>query len=421
MSKLLYLLPFAFFLVLIPNLSFTPWPEMLSRPFLLMHGWLPYKDIVMEHSPLLLYDLAIWFKLLGVGIFQLKLFTISVIFINSLLILFYLNKSKTILIGLAVAIFYLLLCLGFEGFGIWFDLGLTPIILIVFLLTDKKWYFLAGLTFGLALLVKQSAVYFIVPILFSVPLIRKNIFSLFIGIGSILLTAIIVFYLAGFLPEFLKYATGYPAGIQLPTPFQLIYFAPFILLLLPVLPLKLKLWTFFGALGIFPRWGLFHLQPALPFLAILFGFYLSLSNHKISKVLYLALISVFLYRQIHQIWQMPDRFSENSFLEAANYVKENTEESDKILVLNTWESLYALADRLPASKPLFPYLPWYLDKSETQTLIVSGLKSSPPVLVIRGELQESGLGAYQPEHIVNYVSQNYFPAVKIDSIHVLKK
>ena len=54
-----------FFLYL---LKFTAWPEMLLWPYLITKGWLPYRDIAIAHTPLMLIDLSIFNKIFGFGI-----------------------------------------------------------------------------------------------------------------------------------------------------------------------------------------------------------------------------------------------------------------------------------------------------------------------------------------------------------------
>src|SRR3972149_3122375 len=57
-------------LFLLANLRFTAWPEMLFWPYLILHGWLPYRDIAIVHTPLLVIVLSIFYNFAGVGILQ---------------------------------------------------------------------------------------------------------------------------------------------------------------------------------------------------------------------------------------------------------------------------------------------------------------------------------------------------------------
>ena len=59
-------------LFLLIYLKFTAWPEMTLWPYLITKGWLPYQDIAIAHTPLMIGLLAIVYKIFGVGILQLK-------------------------------------------------------------------------------------------------------------------------------------------------------------------------------------------------------------------------------------------------------------------------------------------------------------------------------------------------------------
>ena len=39
-------------------MQFTAWPEMLAWPYLILKGFLPYKDIAIAHNPLLIFVLT---------------------------------------------------------------------------------------------------------------------------------------------------------------------------------------------------------------------------------------------------------------------------------------------------------------------------------------------------------------------------
>jgi len=55
-------------IVLLLTLKFTAWPEMLLWPYLLIKGYMPYSDIAIAHTPLLILKLAIVFRLLRLNI-----------------------------------------------------------------------------------------------------------------------------------------------------------------------------------------------------------------------------------------------------------------------------------------------------------------------------------------------------------------
>src|SRR3972149_2607064 len=78
--------------LILVNLSFTAWPEMLAWPFFILKGWLPYRDFAMVHTPLLVLDLALFNKIFGMGAIQLKIYGWVLIALTDLT-LFYVAKK----------------------------------------------------------------------------------------------------------------------------------------------------------------------------------------------------------------------------------------------------------------------------------------------------------------------------------------
>src|SRR3989344_7931037 len=108
---------------------FTAWPEMLLWPYLILNNWLPYKDIAIAHTPLLLGFLAAYFKLAGIGVIQLKLFTWILILLTDYLLFWVVKRLWSRLVAYLSLIAYILLQTFYEVNGLWFDLALTPLAL----------------------------------------------------------------------------------------------------------------------------------------------------------------------------------------------------------------------------------------------------------------------------------------------------
>ena len=274
--------------------TFTAWPEMLAWPHFILNGWLPYKDIAIAHNPLLIVVLTLFYKLFGVGITQLHIFTLLLIQVNYCL-LFWITKKlynkKTAICALS---FYIPIELLFEGNGLWFDLALVPFALLLFYFLEKKKYLITGIIFALGFLTKQTFIYFLIPLILLNIKIKQNLLlntkKFILGLSSVLLVFVLLLLSFGILDNFyfwaikfgifyLPHATG---QIVLPTirqlvvalfPFSISIFSP---TLLP--------WIISGAIGVYPRWELFHFQPALPFLAITFGIFISKFNNFSLKV-----------------------------------------------------------------------------------------------------------------------------------------
>jgi len=90
-KKRLYLVAILFSIVqilVLLKIQFTAWPEMNLWPYLILKGWLPYKDFAIVHTPFLIFLLSLFNKIFGVGIIQLKYFTwLFILFSNLTLFL----------------------------------------------------------------------------------------------------------------------------------------------------------------------------------------------------------------------------------------------------------------------------------------------------------------------------------------------
>jgi hypothetical protein len=294
MTKVLQLLNKSKFLILLlllhlfllSNLLFTAWPEVILWPYLMLKGWLPYKDIAIVHTPLLLIDLSVFYKILGVGVAQLKIYTWFLVLFTDLVLFWVVQKIWSTKTALLSVFFYIIWQPFYGGNGLWFDLSLAPLALILFFLTKKKDYFWLGVFFVLAYFYKQTAVWFSIPVLFTLFVkerskIVKNLKQLLKGVAVVSLVAVFLIIIFRIFNDFYFWTIKFgifelpkAAGqVQFPNVRQLIYaIIPFCAYLAYLYKEKdknlLGLWILAGLLGVYPRWELFHFQPAIPFLAI---------------------------------------------------------------------------------------------------------------------------------------------------------
>lgn len=442
-------------LLLLIFLKFTAWPEMSLWPYLMSHGWLPYRDIAVAHTPLLLFNLAIFYKIFGVGILQLKIFTWILILLSDVLVFFVVKKIWNIKTAFAALIFYGLWLMIYDGNGLWFDLymGLTALVSFYFA-HNKKW-FLTGVFWALAFISKQTAVWFLLPIGLAMvngkwsmvknilrrPL-KGDLFKATVkfikGVLAVFVPFVLVLLIAGLLPDFWNWAVKFgvfilpkaQGQIQLPSlknlAFALYPFLVFVPLLLKLRSkiLNLVLWAFAGALGAYPRFEYFHFLPAVPFLAIAVGLLLAeIKNFKkYAKILigayFLGLALLFGGYFIKNIRE-GTRFYESNVKNLVLYVKYNTSPGDRIFVMNWWDNIYALTDTLPSTDPWVPQLPWYMELPGVQEEMVEGLTANPPKLIIYYPYTMSGLSAYTPQKVYNFVMENYKIVQKVDGVEIL--
>jgi len=385
-----------------PLISFTAWPEMLAWPYLMLNGWLPYRDIAIAHTPLLLIIASAWYKVFGLGLLQLQLLTWVIFSLSALLLYLTSRSGKALLV-------YAALWAAFGGNALWFDLALAPLAIMLHRAIHGQRPVLAGGWAGLMLLTKQTALWFILPALWAVRLRGRFLAAL----ACVLAVFLGLLAAAGLLADFYVWAVRFgifilprsPGQIQLPTLKQLLLAVfPVVIFLFNKSNWRLLPWVVAGSLGVYPRWELFHLQPALPFLA------LGLGRSRLGTALVVGYCLALLARVPAPA--VP-RFFEPEFIQLVKTVKSRTSPGDRVFILNTWDHFYALTDTLPAVRPLIPYLPWYLDQPGIQEKVIRDLALSPPSLIVVRDHDSSGLGAYRPTLISSFLSADFYPVLRV--------
>lgn len=188
--------------------------------------------------------------------------------------------------------------------------------------------------------------------------------------------------------------------------------------------LGLLAWALAGSLGAYPRFEYFHFQPAIPFLGIASGLVFSKvkKNKGFLRVFMIVYVlgSTYLFANFFlRNWNEGTRFYGQDVIDVVAYVKTNTDPGDKIFVMNWWDNIYALSDRLPAVSPWVPQLSWYMNIPGVQVAMVNDLKTEKPKLIIFNSYTGSGMSAYIPSEVYNYVTENYKLKEKVDGIDIL--
>lgn len=432
MKKLPYLISFIvaiqiFFLI---TTKFTNWPEMTFWPYLILNGFSPYKDIAIAHTPGLIIILTTWFKLTGLGVMQLKVFTWTVTVTTTFLIYKLVKTQNPRSNPYLPAVVYVMLHLIFEGNGLWFDLFLTPFILITYWLLLKKKFFPAGVLFTIAFFIKQTSFWFL-PIIAISLFVDKNRFDAFkkfiSGVVLSFFISIVLLLFLGIFRDAIIWAINFgiftlprsQGQISPPAARQILFaLLPFTVLMFSN-DRKLSLWALLGAMGAFPRFELFHFQPALPFIALSLN---TLDSKKMNllKIAYICLISLmFIYSLSINISQS-DRFSNKALSSAAAYIDSSTIDGERVFLINEWDSFYIESKTIPATNVWYPYLPWYMS-DEVQIKIVNDLNLNKPNYIIMGPFAESGLGSFKPKIILDYVYENFTPTAIIEGRTVFRK
>lgn len=426
-------------LFLLFNLKFTDWPEMLLWPYLIIKGWLPYQDIAIAHTPLVLIDLSIFYKLFGIGVTQLKIYTWLTILLIDLTIFLIVKRFWSYKEALLSLLFYIPIQIFYEGNGLWFDLTLALFALLTFFSLKEKNWKLAGILWMLAFFVKQTAVWLLPPILLMLfqGNLKKSVKDYLKGTLLVLFGVIVLLSIFGIFDDFIFWAIRFGTGmlpksqgqVSLPTLKQFsIAYLPFLLVIITIFKKNrdlflLAVWSIFATLGTFPRWGLFHFQPALPFLSILgaLSFYKLDKADILRKVVFISfagLILILFSKALISDWKEPARFQDDSTINLVNFISNNTHKEDKIYALNAWDSVYALSNTLPAAQPWIPHLSWYMELEGIQENIIKDISYSKPKMIIIGKFSEVGLSSYKPDKIVEYIQENYVSEESVDNYNI---
>ncbi len=442
MGKYVFLLVLAHLLVL-SLLPFTTWPEMLLYPWLTAKGFVQYKEIIHPYSFALIATLAGLGKIVGFSPLMVKLATYFIVVLSDFLLyrlaLLFGAPAKAI----AVLLLYILLQISFEGNALWFDLALTPFAILALHGTVQwvrnqklRWVALASAALLGSLFVKQTGVWFVFAAA-GVLVLHKQYRTA--GFILFLLTlGFVLFSIGGYAiwgGEFLYWTLWFPlidqkqtAGfVLLPSIREIVLAA---MLLLPALffallkesrtRLLFLLWCVAGALSAVPRWGMFHLQPALPFVALV-----SIPAFtRVPRFLFLSMLIPALY-VVYVVFgsaRAGDRFVTKEVMTAAQMLQHEVKDTG-LFILGAPQLLYVLSGHIPP-RPWADLFPWYYQVrgGELETRVLYSLQSNPPAFVLRAPVTgDRPEYRYRPQQIERWVDENYREYKKTPSGTLWKK
>lgn len=388
--------------------QYIAWPENFVWPHLNLSGLTFYKDIFFIYPPLYAIFLSGWFKLVGISLINLQIISYAIIALTDWL-LFLVAKKK-----IWPVLIYIPLQIFFEGNGLWPDQLLAPIFLTAWLLFNYKKYFLLGMTMGLALLTKQTALYFVVGV---VLLSFKNWGRLFLGAVCVLILSGVYFFLNNNFVEFWGQTVAYIFSHHVANSLQTLWpnrqqILAVSLVYVPAIYLGLKfkrkeLWLMvLASLGIFTRFEYFHLQPALPFAAII------LASGAISlpfMLVFLFLFSKFFLRSYH----LPTRFLTPDLVANAATINQFIPRKSKTLIINSWDHYYYLTGTTPIGNFFFSSTPWNWSYDSLQRKEVAILGKEQPEYIVYGSCFRIDNACYEPGTIGNYIQGRYQLVLKL--------
>lgn len=419
-------------LFILNNITFTAWPEMFSYPYLINNGFKLYQDIALPYEPILSESLAVLYKMFGYNLIVLKLFTWGIIILADILIL--LISRKIIRDGyksLIPVVFFAIMQPFFEGNMLWFDLSVTPFLLLavfsIYYLENFRKYLLFGLFLGIAFFIKQQVGLAIALVLgyFLITKQWKEIFHTGLGllIPTIMIAVYILFkdivndYFFWTVVVPLYWYPKFPGYVNLPSTKEFLGLLLLALPLLSVLAVKktytknflIILFLFLGSfITAFPRFELFRLQPALAMYILLLAFVvLQTKKYLIFWLIPVILVVIVLGKNI-LFKDVQNRFYSEADIKTASQIK-MLQQDNQLFLIGLSSLNYVLTDSIPP-KPWIDNYVWYLEIPGMQQKVIDGFEESKTNLILRRSPELGNwydLGVYQPQQIVDYMQMNY--------------
>lgn len=424
---------------LLSLIVFFPYPELFVYPYLANNGLTPYKEILDQHFPGLMFLESNLSSIGIVSVHTMRLLHLFLAGLTNILISFgVLAVTKNKFATLFASLTFLIWQITFEGYVLWIESFMAPLIVVSLALLlrikeDGKLlnYALSGLLLGISLIFKQIMVPFLI-IVFLYLLLSKTeikkliIFALFACLPGI--TMVVWAYRSGIWSDFwfwtveFNLTTFSEMGRKYITLKELLKFmailAPSFLLLFDRLIMKkaerdkgfLFLSFFVGSsLFAYARFDFIHL---LPFVAI-YSFYLGFECSKsglLKKLLILSMTGfgiVYLSFFVFKYRSEKVLFFTDREMDVARAVIKYKGDSDKVFALGSSPHIYYLTDTTPSGNLFVFQFPWFM--KHAQERVLKAIESDPPSVVVYDETAE--VDGYKlidyMKDIEEYVLDNY--------------
>lgn len=427
-------------LLVLGSVRFVLYPELIVYPYLTTAGWLPYREILDQHFPGLMF-LPVNFRTLGLhDAWDFHLLLMAVAAAQTVLTYVVARRLAGEAVALLAALAYAAWQPFFEGDTLWLDSFLPLFTMPALLLLLRRRWLASGLALGLGVVFKQT----LVPLVAFAGLVvlrecgrdRRSVvrFAAAALLPSLLMLAYL--HVIGVLADFwfwtvtFNLSTYAKAGTLAPRIGDLVRIALPVAIgiaAVGVAPARWRaglvaLWgcaTIAGGLG---RFGLVHLQPAVPFFAILLGMLgveLWRRRATVALVALVILVPVWLgefYGRRARWLDDPAQQERLAALEAT--IRQHAAPSDRVLLLGVSPQLYAATGTLPPGRVFVFDFPWFLDVAGERVL--DGLRRDPPkvVLVDTASGIDGRLLRDDARAILDEVRARYVPAARLGSIEV---
>ncbi len=393
--------------------------EFTLYPYLTAHGFLPYRDIIDQHFPTLLFGpfslptflTANPWPLLAVFLFVLCLTDI----------LFYASLVRYKVARPAIwLVLYLLSSVYFSGNVLWLETFINLLLTLWFFLSFSKLSsakFVSGLLVSQILLLRPTIFPAIVFLVLGLSLSVTPLFLVGLFIGLLLPGIYLVRY--NLVSDFYRLAIDFNQHIYpreaflLPVKRQIIYLlfwlSPTVYFLLKKKRILLLISLTFLFFLIFPRFGFEHLQP-LFLCATLFW---ALSSPKQKMLIYFFIFALFVLSLISSIRHPYGNYFLNPETENVSAIVKALPGQD-IYLLGASDLIYPLSGKLPPHFTYLPSLPWYFSQKDFRDRVIDSLsdKNTPVLVDYNAEVDGSNVLDSSNE-VFKYIRMNFAPGEKI--------
>lgn len=439
---------------LLMQLIFFPYPELFIYSYLTNKGLLPYKEIIDQHFPGLMF-LPVNLKTLGIDtIPEMRLLHLSLTVVTDIIFLVLSNKIfKRKIYVVSSLIMYLFWQIYLEGHVLWIESFMTPLILlasffIVRYMDENKVTHLykSAFIFGILILFKQTIMplifFLFVYLLIKKTAIKKILISLFLVLTPFVFI-LVHFYRLGLLNDFIYWTFTFNLTIfsQMgKTHPSLIYvfkllpifgfsFASIIYLVkkhetkrLGILCIFLFGTLFFA----YARFDFIHLHPALPYSVIISLLSIKYFDKEILIPFLFVywIVSLYIFIPNYKFYNSPGlspMLNDPETISLVNTINKYKTIDDKVFALGTYPHIYYLMNSLPPGRFFSFQFPWFMKIAETRVL--QGIIRDPPAIIIRD--RNSRVDGYKlidyMQKIEGYVEDHYKVIDSVNNIEILEK
>lgn len=435
------------------RMIFFPYPELFIYSYLTDQGLLPYKQIIDQHFPGVMFLPVNLFSLGIDTLAEMRLLSFALIIFSDLMLAKILkrlfNKNSYVFVGLLLYVFWQIY---FEGHVLWIESFINPLILAAFyLLMDfikKKDYsklYISAFVLGLSLVLKQTVLP-LVGLIYLYLIIRKvslkKIFCSLLLFSLPISVVVLYFFKIGIIEDFFYWTVTFnltafaEMGKTYPTLNNLIKIMPVFGVALVSVLLQLKKSNFQTIIlpGVFflgslffayARFDYIHLQPALPFAVILMLFLFGSVKKSVLiafAVLY-VFVSLYIFVPSFRFYSKPGispMFNDTETVSLVNSVN-RYKKGGSVFALGAYPHIYYLTNCLPPGDIFSFQFPWFMKIAEDR--ILEGIVTDPPDIIVRdGSAQVDGFTLVNyMEKIEDYVKRNYREVDRIGSTEILVK